>query len=125
MQDQLARLEQWGCDTKAALERMANDEAFFLSLLEELMDDPLFVQLKQALDAADVKTAFEKAHTLKGVLGNLSLMPMYAQICEIVEPLRKGTMQGVGSHYDTMMELFERLRAALHPDGEYSAEGMK
>ena len=36
------------------------------------------------------KEAFEAAHSLKGVLGNLSLTPLYDKVCEITELLRAG-----------------------------------
>ncbi|MEA4911292.1 MAG: Hpt domain-containing protein [Oscillospiraceae bacterium] len=122
MRNVMMRLASWGCDTKAALERMADDRDFYLTLLGELLADPLFSQLRRALDCGDVKEAFETAHTLKGVLGNLSLTPMYAQICEIVELLRSGTTQGVEPHYEELMRLFEQLRSILNSDKESSAE---
>ncbi|MBR5658308.1 MAG: Hpt domain-containing protein, partial [Lachnospiraceae bacterium] len=39
----------------------------------------------------DLKGAFEAAHALKGVLGNLSLTPLYEIVCEITELLRAQT----------------------------------
>ncbi|MBQ6499737.1 MAG: Hpt domain-containing protein, partial [Ruminococcus sp.] len=50
-----------------------------------------FEKLKSALDNGDLDTAFEAAHALKGVLGNLSLTPMYNKSVEITELLRKRT----------------------------------
>ncbi len=38
--------------------------------------------------AGDLTGAFEAAHTLKGVAGNLGLTPLYEAVCAIVEPLR-------------------------------------
>ena len=40
-------------------------------------------------------SAFEAAHTLKGVTGNMGLTPLYDAVCTIVEPLRTGRTGGL------------------------------
>ena len=47
-----------------------------------------FDKLDQSIAAYDLDGAFEAAHALKGVLGNLSLTPMYEISVEITENLR-------------------------------------
>lgn len=115
MQDVMMRLKDWGCNVDEALERMAGDREFFLSLLEDLLKESLFSKLGEDLHRGDVRGAFEKAHTLKGVLGNFSLQPMYTEICQIVEILRSGTLEGAAAHYERLMKLYGELPALLHP----------
>lgn len=47
--------------------------------------------MKEAVEAGDLKSAFEAAHGLKGVLGNLSLTQRYDPVAEITELLRAVT----------------------------------
>jgi HPt (histidine-containing phosphotransfer) domain-containing protein len=41
------------------------------------------------LDSGNLKEAFEAAHSLKGVTGNLSLTPLYEKLNSITEFLRE------------------------------------
>ena len=56
-----------------------------------LNNETNFDRLSEAVDAGDLDAAFEAAHALKGVLGNLSLTPAYDKVCEITELLRART----------------------------------
>ena len=47
-----------------------------------------FDKLADAIRADNLDAAFEHAHALKGVLGNLSLTPIYNPVCEMTERLR-------------------------------------
>jgi HPt (histidine-containing phosphotransfer) domain-containing protein len=42
------------------------------------------------LEGGDPNKAVDNAHTLKGVTGNLSIMPLYTAYTEIVNLLRQG-----------------------------------
>ena len=56
------------------------------------------------LHLVDLDGAFQAAHTLKGVSGNLGLTPLYEAVCDIVEPLRHGEKR---SDYPAMLEKIE------------------
>ena len=53
-----------------------------------LFQDENMQKLGAALANRDYTAAFEAAHTLKGVVGNMGLTPLYEAVCVIVEPLR-------------------------------------
>ena len=42
----------------------------------------------RAIDSGNLEAAFDAAHTLKGVVGNMGLTPLYKAVCDIVQPLR-------------------------------------
>ena len=68
-----------------------NMEAFYLRLFNSLKGDTRVDDLKAALEAKDLDKAFEAAHALKGIYGNLSLTPLYKPVSEMTELLRSRT----------------------------------
>ena len=81
-------LTAYGANTEEGLVRCMGMEALYLRLAETIKTEPHFAQLHEALDAGDYKAAFEAAHALKGVLGNLSITPLFEPVSELVELLR-------------------------------------
>lgn len=109
----IAALENWGCDIKGALPRFLNDEAFYVKLLKGVPNDEAFVKLGDHLKINDAKGAFEAAHELKGMLGNMGLTPMYNTVCRLVEPLRAGKIMGIGEDYDALMVDLAKLKTII------------
>lgn len=54
------------------------------------IDDPEFQKLIDAMDRKDYSGAFACAHTIKGMVGNLSLDGLLAKVKVLVELLRNG-----------------------------------
>ena len=76
-------------DYESTMRRLMGNEAFFCRLLPKVFQDNNFQKLGDALALGDLETAFDAAHTVKGMVGNLGLTSLYDAICEIVEPLRR------------------------------------
>lgn len=104
MEDRIKILQDLGCDLKGAMERFLDDEEFYLECYEKVIADPCFFELKEALEAHDVKRGFECAHTLKGVIANLGLTSLYDIIYEIVEVLRTGSEEDLLEKYQILMK---------------------
>ena len=85
------KLREYGADVDTGLARCMNNEAFYLKLVEKSLGDNAFDKLNESLDANDLDAAFEAAHSLKGVMGNLALTPIYDPMVEITELLRNRT----------------------------------
>lgn len=81
----------YGANVEEGLARCMNNEGFYLRLVGTVQDEAGFDALEQAIEANDLKAAFEAAHSLKGVLGNLSLTPLFEPVSEITELLRGET----------------------------------
>lgn len=81
----------YGANVDEGLARCVNNEAFYLRLVESVKNEQGFDTLKEAIAANDLHQAFEAAHALKGVLGNLSLTPMLEPMVKITELLRSET----------------------------------
>ena len=102
-------LRKFGANTQEGLGRCMNNEAFYLRLVNMALGDAGFEKLKEAIESSDKKAAFEAAHALKGVLGNLSLTPLYAPTSELTELLRAGT----DADYPALLDQILRQREAL------------
>ena len=102
-------LQQFGANTREGLGRCMNNETFYLRLVNMGLDDASFDRLEAALRNDDRKAAFEAAHALKGVMGNLALTPLYEPISELTELLRGES----GADCRALLETVLERRAAL------------
>lgn len=109
----LEKLRNWGCDVNAAMERFLDDVELYRSCLEMATEDSAIMELQSALQEGNVKAAFDAAHTLKGVLANLGLTPMYDRIVQIVEPLRAGKQEGLLPLYAEFVQANQYLKELL------------
>ena len=66
------KLNDFGADTAEGLARCYGNEALYLRLIGMVVKEDNFDKLKDAIEKNDLDGAFEAAHALKGVLGNLS-----------------------------------------------------
>ncbi len=103
------KLNSFGADTAEGLDRCFGNEALYLRLVNMISDEKSFDKLRTALDIKDLDEAFEAAHALKGVLGNLSLTPMYEKCAEITELLRARTQTDYTPMLKELFELKEEL----------------
>lgn len=93
MKDIIQELTDWGCDTASALERFDQDRDLYVECLKIFASDENFAALKEALEAKNTDSAFNAAHALKGVAGNLSLGILYQDICTVSDALKAGDME--------------------------------
>ena len=94
-----------GADYPGGLELCMNNEEFYFKMIRKGLANERFDSLKKNLDNKNLDAAFEDAHALKGVAGNLHLTPLYKAVEEIVEPLRA---RDSGADYQTMFSEIAR-----------------
>ena len=76
----LQALQQTGADTESGMARCLNNEEFYLKMVRMAIQDGNFAALDAAVAAGDLEAAFERAHALKGILGNVSLTGLLAPV---------------------------------------------
>ncbi|MBQ9367538.1 MAG: Hpt domain-containing protein [Victivallales bacterium] len=81
----------FGADTQEGVKRCMNKEDFYLRMVKKVPAEPNFQKLYDSLAAGDLAAAFDAAHTIKGVAGNLSLTPIFTPASELTELLRTRT----------------------------------
>ena len=96
------KLKEFGANTEEGLGRCLGNEPFYLRMVGMALAEGDYDALKAALDAGDTKAAFEEAHKLKGVLGNLSLTPMYNCAVELTEILRADSLEGADAAFEAL-----------------------
>ena len=106
-------LKSFGADADEGLKRCVNNEEFYFKMIGKAVNEPSFDMLYSALDEKDYDMAFEKAHALKGVLGNLALTPIYDPMSEMVELLRGRTDTDYSKYIETIKEKKKELEALL------------
>lgn len=87
----IEKLKLFGANADEGLQRCMNNEAFYLKLISRFLEDKTFDKLKAEIENNNLEEAFKASHALKGVLGNLSLTPLYDIIYEMTELLRNQT----------------------------------
>lgn len=86
------KLRDYGADVEDGLKRCLNNETFYLTMVSKAMQDTTpYDRLAEALAENDLDRAFETAHALKGVLGNLSLTPLFNPVAQTSDLLKART----------------------------------
>lgn len=102
-------LRKFGADTEKGLTTCMGNEELYLRLVNSVPAEQRFDDLSRAIGEGDLDAAFDAAHALKGVLGNLSLGPLYKKASEITELLRSRTE----ADYEKLMTELTESRDAL------------
>lgn len=113
MKSELIVLENAGCDIDGALERFLQDEEFYMECYQEMLNDKVFEQLGEALEGKQFTEAFDHAHTIKGVVANMGITPIYDLIVQIVEPLRQEKNENLISVYCELMKKREEFKKVV------------
>ena len=106
-------LKNYGANVEEGLSRCINNQALYLRLAGTVVDEKNFDKLHNALAANNLNEAFEAAHALKGVLGNLAITPLYDKVVEITELLRARTEMDYSQLEAEIQAKREELRSIM------------
>ena len=109
----IEKLQEFGVNTQEGLGRCMGNEGFYLKLVGMAAADGNFEKLSAAIEAGDLDGAFEASHALKGVLGNLSLTPLYAPASEMCELLRARTDTDYAPLLEQLLEAKDALTGMM------------
>nr|WP_289766279.1 Hpt domain-containing protein [uncultured Acetatifactor sp.] len=86
----LEELRALGVDVDDGLKRLMGNEKLYRRLLGSFVKMIGTQAVDPDFDENDYTEALEKAHSIKGTAGNLSLTPIYESYSEILNLLRSG-----------------------------------
>ncbi len=109
----IQRLQEYGINTKEGLARCMNMEKFYFRMLGMGLKNDSFDKLEKFLADGNYDDAFEQAHALKGVVGNLAITPIFGPLSDITEALRAKKDMDYVSLYKPIKELRDKLVAEL------------
>lgn len=102
-----------GIDYDAGLARFMGKERVYNSLLMSFLKDESYDNLKKALEDKDCKTAFDKAHTLKGACGSLAMTELEKVVSKVTEELRAGRLDEAILLMDEVDEKYRTVHSFL------------
>lgn len=76
-QELFAQMDRLGIHTQEALDRFMGNETLFLSFVCQLPEKLDFSRIQTGLEEEDEEMFYLQVHNLKGMAGNLSLMPIF------------------------------------------------
>ncbi len=103
-----------GVDVATALARLGGNRTLLAQLLATFVGDHADTarEIADALEADDTDAARRIAHTVKGVAGNLGIVPVHAAAAAL-EPLLGSADPGLGAALDRLAVAVERTCSAL------------
>ena len=99
-------------DIPSVKSRFMGNEALFKRFLFQFPDKGMLQDLEEKVSAGDAKEAFASAHTMKGVVANLSLTAVEKSIAPVVEALRAGNLPD-DADYQKLKELYEKTMEVI------------
>lgn len=108
-------------DIPSAKERFMENEALYKKFLFKLPENTLLNDLEQHLAEGNLEEAFRDAHTMKGMLGNLSMYKVMEAASKVTEKLRANTPP----EDEEMEELRTTYKAALSVVDEIKENDIK
>ena len=107
----LEGLEKLGADVPDGMARCLDNEEFYLKLVNMVVADEGYGQLRDAIEAKDLDEAFQRAHALKGIVANVSLTNLLEPIAEMTEDLRDRRDVDYSGRLEKMFRELDKLKA--------------
>ena len=106
-------LRELGIDLDEALERFMGKQSLYDRMLSKLPKAVKDYQVMEHFINKDYTAAVENAHTLKGVTGNLSVIPLYKAYTEIVDLLRANDPEPAQKILEDILPVQEKIIAYI------------
>ena len=109
----IQKLQEYGVNTKEGLARCMNMEKFYFRMLGMGLKNDSFDKLEKCLAEGNLEDAFEQAHALKGVVGNLAISPIFVPLSDLTEALRAKKDLDYVELYKPIKEFRDKLVSKL------------
>lgn len=105
----LDELKDLGVDIDGGLKRLNGNEKLYTRLFGSFLKTLNANLIDADFDCTDYNDTIEKAHTLKGTAGNLSITPLYESYTEILGLLREGKPEEAKPVLEKLLPVQEKI----------------
>ena len=112
-QDKKEILTNAGIQVDEVLARFMENEALLNRFLKKFLEDTTYDQLFLAIKSKNMEQAFQMAHTLKGVSGNLSMISLFQLVSLQTDLLRQNEMEKAIDLMPEVTEAYETVKEAI------------
>lgn len=109
----ISELQELGANVDDAMQRFMNNAALYERMLKKLPAVIVDKPVMEFIEAGNIETSIENAHTLKGVLGNLSITPLYKAYTDIVDLLRGNDSEKAKTILEECLPTQEKVIACI------------
>ena len=106
-------LAGYGIDFADAMDRFDGNLALYKRLALKYLDDDHCNSLIAAMDVKDYNNAYEQAHALKGLAGNLSLKALFEEAARVSKELYQGEYEAAANHMEGVIIAHKRALEGL------------
>lgn len=105
----ISKLAAAGVDYEDGLNRFCGKEELYQKYILRFPQQKEYHQLLAAIGKKDCKEAFEYAHALKGITGNLSFIELRKILTELTEELKSGNLEAAGKYVPMLEKEYQAL----------------
>ncbi|MDD4369709.1 MAG: hypothetical protein PHD56_01300 [Anaerostipes sp.] len=106
-------LKAHGVNYDDGLKRFMGNNELYEKYLRKLPADANFAKLEHALNTENFEDAFTYAHTLKGIVGNLSIDDFFHTLYDVVESLRVKNIENASQQFKILKAQYIEVVEAL------------
>ena len=111
--DLLDELKGLEVNVEEALNRFMNNVQLYERMLGKLNATVKDMEVLEFIGRGDLETAVANAHTLKGVMGNLSITPLYQGYTQIVALLRANNPEEAKRVLEGILPIQQEILACI------------
>lgn len=102
-------LVRLGVDVESILDSFCNNDEAYINCLKKFINDQSYNRMLQGIEKSNATEAFEGAHSLKGISGNMGFAELYNETATITEVFRTGNLDYEVDNLDKLKQAYERV----------------
>ena len=109
-------------DVEGALYRLSGDEKLYCNLLYFFLEDHTIDELSSAIQAEAWDDAFTAVHALKGLAGNLGMVPLFYSTSQLVVLIRSGRLGEIEDGLNKVERCYKDIFAVIQDNMDILVE---
>lgn len=98
-----------GVDIESVLDSFCNNEDAYFNCLHKFLEDGSYNRMVNGISEGNAKEAFEGAHSLKGISGNMGFEKLYSETVKITEVFRAGKLDYEKENFDNLVSEYKNV----------------